>query len=402
MKQAAFFFGSGISVPSGLPRVYDITNAIFDDDWHFTSCKRFFPGKNHNPAFIDSTTPRVVEFLGIVKEFASEYISKLPEWGNGPEPHYEHLYSLVEQAHLVSTSHVANLAVVEFSDRLKNSVSNISNDFRGIGPGAGEFADLCETACEFIHWVVHHYLSKRVKSKGLDVIPAVAKSVDQLDIITLNHDTLVEDELSSYGIDFEDGFSPVKIDGGLNIKGDLTPFNNWPGKTSVSIIKLHGSLNWQLFEFNDFDGKGEKVRQYAKFKKDPDHCRDEYNNLVTPVKWKSAFLSGTVVKEQYYITPFWWELQNEFNRKINDHRFLIFCGYGFQDPGVNIKINQWLHNLDTTKRQLVILTPESEDEFLKPKPYWIKRAYDNSQIQFVGKYLQDCRIDDLANYFSER
>ena len=400
MKKAAFFFGSGVSIPSGLPRVDDITNAIFEDDWFFTSCKRFAQGRNTNPAFVDNTTSKVIKFLGIVKSMADEYIAKLPEWQNGSKSHYEHLFSLVEQAYLVSISHVANLAVVEFALRLQAASKNITKGFRGSGGGDDEFTDLCETTCDFLHWVVHHHLSKNVSRLGLNVVPEVAKSVDQLDIITLNHDTLLEDELAHSGVGFEDGFSPNNKDGSSNEKGDLTPFNGWSGNNSVSVFKLHGSLNWQLFEFENWDGEGARVRQYAKFSKDPDHCKDEHGNLVTPVEWKSAFLSGTIVKERQYIKPFWSELQNEFNQRIKDHQFIVFCGYGFQDPGINIKINQWLHDLGP-KKQMVILTPDSPSKFLEKKPYWMKQAFDNSQIQFVEKYLQKCVARELTEYFTQ-
>ena len=162
------------------------------------------------------------------------------------------------------------------------------------------------------------------------------------------------------------------------------------------MFKLHGSLNWYLFDFPGW------ARQYAiPAKADYQHCHDQMGRLVTPVEWKAAFLSGTVVKEQRYSTGVFGELFAGFRSHLAAHHTLICCGYGFGDPGVNQRIYQWACDRLDGSNIIVVLSPQDPSNYLSDKPYWMTHLHESGQLKFVRKYLQHCSLADLEPYFDE-
>lgn len=79
---------------------------------------------------------------------------------------------------------------------------------------------------------------------GLDLILELAQSdqIERLDIITLNHDTLVEQLLTENKIPFVDGFG--EQDGSVRWFDDAL-FD--AADARVRIVKPHGSVNWYSF-----------------------------------------------------------------------------------------------------------------------------------------------------------
>ena len=78
------------------------------------------------------------------------------------------------------------------------------------------FASLAERATDLIQWVVYYGLVLSSKPDGLNVVSAVARAIDQLDIFTLNHDLLLEAQLNQDSIPFKDGFSNQQGDAKAN------------------------------------------------------------------------------------------------------------------------------------------------------------------------------------------
>ena len=391
-KRAAFFFGAGISKPSGKPLSGEITESALNDQWWLHSDMSFVPGRKPNAYSLklleDTVTPIVQQFLGRLKKLAEEYIAELSHPEKPRLIHYEDLFGLAEQAFRSESDHVPNLAIVEFLRRLRNETTDLHGDFKGGTSGGIGLAGLAETACDFLHWVVHHKLAgNRQPRVGLDAITGVAEHVDQLDIFTLNHDLLVEAQLRSMKFDYEDGFD--------NRRGELRVFSFWPtnARKKTRIFKLHGSIDWYFYEFSD------GMRQYAIPDKDPSHSYDQNKKLIRPLDSKAAFLSGTVVKERRYGTGVFGELFTEFRRHLGQHRHLISSGYGFGDTGINNRIHQWLCDLPNRANKLVVLSNKSEPKFFEDKPIWMRDMRSRGQLILVAKRLQDCSTNDLEPYF---
>ena len=222
---------------------------------------------------------------------------------------------------------------------------------------------------------------------GLDAITDIAKHIDEVDIFTLNHDVLIEAQCKAHIVGYEDGFA--------DRRGQLRAFNGWPknSREKVRLFKLHGSVNWYLYEFPGW------ARQYAIPDSDAFHSRDQNGNLVKPAEWKPAFLSGTVVKEQLYGIGFFGDLFAAFRQHLASHVHLIFCGYGFGDPGINSRIDQWLCDRLDGSNRLVVLNRGSEADFFADKPLWLQDLHSQGRLILVDKWLQDCTVADLAPYF---
>jgi hypothetical protein len=397
-KKAAFFFGSGISYPSfdmGVASVDGITDAAFTEEWHYTTCKTFAHGKKPSPYIPDDVTPAVLAFLKQVRMCADQYIAYLEKPAKARNSHYEDLFSLAEQASQPESTYVPNLAVVQFLLRLRRDTRSIYSRFKNPVSGSDPFVTLAQLSCDYLHWVVDHVLRCRAKKRaGLSLIVRAAEAVKELDIFTLNHDTLVEEELKHAKLDYEMGF-------GDRSRGHFSVYQpGWsdlcrPRMASTRIFKLHGSLNWYLYDIPD-SPRG--FRQYAIPDSDAYHVRDNKGRDVRPADWKAAFLSGTIVKEQRYGYGFWSELFSAFQEYLTHHTHLICCGYGFGDAGVNLRLEQWARNLPGTNT-LVVLTPEPEHTYFKSKPVWLQQLRSQGRVRLIPKYLQQCKLTDIARFF---
>jgi hypothetical protein len=217
-----------------------------------------------------------------------------------------------------------------------------------------------------------------------------ASAVAELDIFTLNHDLLVEAQLNADGItDIETGFDD-RTHGQFSVYRSAWWEDPKQPRKKVRLLKLHGSLNWWLYEFPGW------ARQYAVPDGDPFHSRDQHDQLVTLVDYKAAFLSGTIVKELRYGVGLWAELFLAFRAHLAKHTHLICCGYGFGDTGINQRLVQWMSD---TSNRLVILTPDPPDLYFSDKPYWLSQLWKQRRVIIVPNYLEQCTLDDLTPYF---
>lgn len=393
-RQAAFLFGSGISIPSNLPSVDQITDAARDEEWHLDSVGRFHPGPNGNPAIPDLITPVVKAFLEKLTNCAADYRAELARPRAGRKPHYEDLFSLAEQASRADTDHVPNLATVDFLRRVRSETAALHCGFSCTCLGGEGFTGLAEAACEFLHWVVHHKLNSGGKERhGLRLISETAASVDALDVFTLNHDTLVEQQLDA------DGISEVEMGFDDTSHGQFRVYRSrwWQSpdlaRQKVRMFKLHGSLNWWLYQFPGW------ARQYAIPLAGADHSRDQNNNIVRPIGWKAAFLTGTIVKELRYGLGFWGEQLEAFRHHLAAHTHLVCCGYGFGDPGINQRLIQWTADRLDGSNRLVILTNDPSDAYFSDKPFWLCEMKQEGRVTIIPQYLETCRISDLEPFF---
>lgn len=323
-------------MPSNMPSVDRLTKAACNGEWHLCSDGTFHPGPNPNPLIPDTVTPPIQAFLGKVYDYAEDYISELARPSTGRKPHYEDLFSLAEQALRPETDHVPNLAAVEFLRRLKRDTDKLHQGFKGGSLGGDGFSGLAGATCDFLHWVVHNELAEGGKNRrGLELISETASAVAALDVFTLNHDLLVERQFESDGIsDVESGFDDRRHGEFLVYRSGWWSDSSQP-RHKVRLFKLHGSLNWWLYEFPEWDTSTKRVRQYAipDGYPNPYHSKDQNGHFVHPVGNKAAFLSGTIVKELRYGTALWGELFSALRSHLANHTHLICCGYGFGDTG---------------------------------------------------------------------
>jgi len=210
-----------------------------------------------------------------------------------------------------------------------------------------------------------------------------------VDIFTLNHDLLVEEELTSAKIKFSDGFGRKN--------GGMTEFSgNWDhARARVNLYKLHGSINWHIV-------REEKRDVACRIDSDFANCRNRDGQLIRTLTITPQFLTGTIVKERAYGHSLFGDLFRKFHDVLAQHHTLICCGYGWSDKGINTRIDQWLR--DATENRLIILHGK-EGEPLEQKNFWVnrwQRYHKAKKFVVIPKWLSQVRLNQLAKFVTDR
>jgi hypothetical protein len=372
-KQAAFFFGSGISYKSKAASVTRITEDLLHGKWEWHTMGRFV-----RAAQCDDKAERVQTFLTRLSDEMKSVHSAA-----GWTPHYEELFSAVLQIQQHLRDEIVNPIVAPFIRDFAPRIADILAAHSAIG-GRDVFTSLTENTINLANCVVYELLSEAQVPVEMSAISEVAALTDRVDIFTLNHDLLVERELERTKTKYSDGFDRQNK--------DLREFNSgWPN-APVRIYKLHGSINWFRAELPGY------VQYVVPLIPDVDHLRTANGFLVTLFdNGLPYFLSGTNVKEQSYGTYLIGDLFSRLREVLNGHNTLIVSGYGWLDREVNHRLGQWLGDRAETK--LVILHGRDPDE-LRNKPFWRMRwaKYYGKKLEVIPRYLCDCTGTELAKY----
>lgn len=358
--------------------VDELTSTLLTGAWQTHTDSRFFPAHEKS----DEEAARAQEFLRILSDQISPHLQSR----DGRKPNYEDIFAAALQILWDETSEIVNPLVAPSAQRLREATENLHRHQRPHIDN-NRFASLTERSIALVQWNVYYALQHAKEPVNMNAISGVAKSVDELDIFSLNHDLLIERELRRNGIEFADGF-------GESWGTDAIRFS-WSWHNSrIRLYKLHGSLDWYFFRSKKYD-------QFARVPRDPDHCKDEEGRPLQLLDPQPRFLTGTTVKEQSYGYGLTGEIFSEFRHRLSKHRTLICCGYGWLDKGINIRLNQWLR--DARENRLVILHNGSIEE-VRNKPFWLFKwddYYAAGRVQVVARWLSQCSVDDLRPFFDE-
>ncbi len=303
------------------------------------------------------------------------------------EPNYEDLYSATRQLFEDEIAEITN-PLLEGSIAPIRTASAYLHGRYSNACGGNSFATLADHSADLIQCVVGQMLRTDLKRKDLDKISAVAKTLGHVDIFTLNHDLLVEEELTSAKIKFCDGFGRKN--------GGMTEFSgDWDQtRARVNLYKLHGSINWHIVR--------EPKRDVAcRIDSDFASCRNRDGQLIRTLTVTPQFLTGTIVKERAYGHSLFGDLFRKFHDVLAQHHTLICCGYGWSDKGINTRIDQWLR--DAIENRLVILHG-NEGEPLEQKNFWVNRwqRYQKAKkFVVIPKWLSQVRLDQMTKFIAD-
>jgi len=382
-RSFAFFFGSGMSYDSykihgcGAGSVANITRRLFEEDWQYSAERFFLPAPGIDPIFFEETR-RCQEFLRLVKEEIDPHL----KFRDGHESHYEDLYAAVYHLWNDELEEVVSPLIARSGKELRSRSEPIWSKMSPGGTGQA-FRDLLRHSLALIQAVVGNELGRSVDPVGLSLISKMARRVDTLDIFTLNHDGLVEKQLKADGVAYTDGFEDKQS--GYRI---FSP--KW-GATPVRILKLHGSLDWSYCLFTKKDGL--RFEQTAIFDVPADKC--SYEGRPIEVRGDLQFLTGTTVKENSYGYDIIGDLFIKFRELSSEHRTMVFCGYGWGDKGINIRINQWLRDQPINK---AVILHRDDPRFVMDKRFWQTRwaKYQaTGKVKILPHWLPDCGEDEL-------
>lgn len=325
------FLGSGVSLDSGLPSVVGISERLLESELPEPSNKDKRPG----------SSKQAQKLLQLLASLDSHYLTSIAPWRNGE--HYEYTGSIYR-------SYTSYEDLFHLTEQLRQNGQGLTDDAQ-----TGAFVDLVERRADSLlegdtrdeRLIYLHHLSHRASQLieqvvaeqlhadrvvGLDLVLQLAQSerVDQLDIITLNHDTLVEQLLSEQGVPFVDGFGEHD--------GDVRWFDNAlfdAADDKVCIIKPHGSVNWYSLMID-----GRQRPAILESRDLTDSKNQEGEELKFHVK-RPSFLSGAN-KILAYNKGIYAEMFYQFHLMLRKHSFMVMSGYGWSDSGINFRLIGWL------------------------------------------------------------
>ena len=196
------FLGSGISIASGHPNVVTLTKSILNSKTHPIETTFLRALKNYDEK---------ARLIGGTYTSPNKYLKVGEIYRNSTS--YEDLYYLCEEIALFDWGQHNNSMIPAFMESIIEKFSSLLKE-KSKRKKLLEIGRYAHAAKKYIDKAIIEKLATPKKIIGLDLIVQIANEpeVTSLNILTLNHDLLVEDLLIRNGIHFADGFSSADGD----------------------------------------------------------------------------------------------------------------------------------------------------------------------------------------------
>jgi hypothetical protein len=355
---------------------------MLDSKWVYHEDHRFYPDGGGIVALPGNgiVAPRVQAFLRLLKAYADRYYSIR----KGHESHYEDIFYLARQIDDDETDNLDNPAIDGFVREVRSQASRLLENANVFGRPEERYGRLAQLACGLIVNVVESRLATPPVVVGLDLLRelAIDHDITCLNVVTLNHDLVVEKYLGDHGLDYVDGFGPDV--GGLR---RFSP-NLFDAPARIRLLKPHGSVNWHCYS----RAEGENLFAI------PIGATPE--RVVDPgdVAWGRIdgplFLAGTNNKIYDYGVGIFAEQFDRFHRFLSQHDTIIVSGYGFGDKGINGRFWDWLFG--DLSRKLIILHRDPEELRLGARESFSKMLNTfgrEGRLIVVPKWMQQTSLD---------
>lgn len=350
-KRIAMLLGAGISAPAGFPGTQDITSRILSGH-NITRHTDSTYYLDHDPAILGSFEIPVARNVFLLRRLRLE-IEKYFLYDLSFKVNYEDLYYLCAQIRDSALGEYENPVVGPFNRELSSDVLQIRHWAPGGQPEPWDESQLYTEAINYIRDVTWRLL--QATPPDLDYLGLIRDScldpeIEGIDLITLNHDTLVEQLLAMSGIAFADGFGePVE-----NVRywreGLLAGSDE-----KVRLLKLHGSIDWFKYPPNDLTSGPEAVA--IPLSDDIWHSKNPSGELQRPYGGRPVILAGTFNKMLDYTASIFADIHCLFRDSVRAGRHLIVSGYGFGDKGVNSQIVEWMYQSESNTIYLIHPNP---------------------------------------------
>jgi len=317
----AFLFGAGCSKCAGLPLMPNLTKDICE-------CKKFDKNTSAILSFLEekykySPTPNIENYISELIDYLSIIERRLT-----PE---EKTQIINIDGHEFSKNQIS-LALIEIKNEIAHCIEN------------------CTIKINIHQQFVNHIHKSMQKGKQRENF--------KIDYYILNYDTLIEDALSLEQIRYSDGFF-----GGATAWWD--PENLKKSENNVRVLKIHGSIDWCLFNDEIYPRRirkgilsgepDEKVMIWPASTKYRETQRDPYAQMIN------------IMRE---------------NLRPASHQHLVFIigGYSFGDSHINYEIEKALKESDHLT--IIILTSDNEPKGIIKK--WREDPSINGQIVILS------------------
>lgn len=384
MESVIVFLGSGVSIPSGVPGVEEITRRVLNDPYYRTTVENYYPGEAAS-LDIDWYSSRPFQlFLEYLAAYARRYMNRRQGVGDKPvEPTYEDLYYLCDQIRDDIRGTGINPAVHEFARLVAEETGEITgshpNEYK---QGLPSFVYESRLLISSVVW---HALDGVADPVGLDLVVDITSSrrVSEVSVVTLNHDTLVERLFRSKGVAFEDGFGDV----GGSVRW-YEPDRLFRDGVRVRLIKPHGSVDWYWYRPNPQDPSDQLPDRYGIHAGDDiHHSTDAEGRDLIDLNTVPLFLSGTG-KELLYNSGIYGGMYDAFLHALRRTDTVVMSGYGWNDTAVSSRLYTWLDG--DPNRRLVILHETPSRLWTDARSGGALPAYiERGQVISIPKWLQD-------------
>jgi hypothetical protein len=351
LNKIAFLLGSGISFPAQMPSIKDITEQILSGQNIMRDAKgnySFGLSLYAHVGIPDEYVPKIVGFLKQIKTEIDNYYESEPE----KFKNYEDLYYVASQ--ICDSESVPreydNPVVQAFIDKIVPGLIKLQ-----IIKQSYDIGQIADEATHYISDIVWNMLL--INPSRLDHLSflkdaCLDNQFSNVDILTLNHDTLIEQYLSQNNIHLIDGFGEP-----------LSDVRYWnpdlfeSSKSKYRLLKLHGSVNWFRFRPDGGDWSQESIG--IPLGRDIWHTRDKHGQIQMPIEGRPMFLAGTFNKMLQYTSGIYSDLHYQLCRSLRNMKRLVVCGYGFSDKGINTRIIEWVYSGGQNKITIIHPSPDN-------------------------------------------
>jgi hypothetical protein len=392
------FLGSGVSVPSGLPTVEKLTRSLYQRAYHEDGYVHFSPGKYRDQGQkSEDVIWRIRQLLRLLSRHDKRDIKRAGYIPANTKSSgaifrgltsYEDLFYLCEQMGFWSDGRVDNSLVTPMMELIEKKAGELL--IKGnVMTRLSDLGLLAEKACHFIESVVAGELNHTKHIVGFDLILelATAPDVEQLNIVTLNHDALIEKFLFEKSVDFVDGFGERH--------GDVRWYKDHVydmDHTKVRIFKLHGSVNWHSVVVAG------RIKQVIFLGDDIEHIKDGSGKELRFLYRMPSFLTG-INKAVAYQRGIYAEMHFRFHQILRQCEVIVMSGYGWGDTAINFRLDTWF---DQCPRNTLIHLHEKPSELMN-KSVIIASGYDGwirrHQLIPIQKWLCNTTLNELRSHF---
>lgn len=382
--------GAGISIPAGFPTTQDITSRILSGH-NITrhSDGTYYLDEDQSPLrTFEIPVQRDVLLLRRLRMEIEKYFL----YDFSLDVNYEDLYYLCSQIHDSTLGEYENPLVGPFLQEISPDVDRIRTLTLGGNLESWEEIRLFSEAMYYIRdvtWRLLQLVPTQLDYLGLIRELCMDADIERVDLLSLNHDTLLEEFLADSGIEFADGFGEPAEEVRYWQEGLLAGSD-----AKVRLLKLHGSIDWFKYPPNAMTSGPEAVGM--PLTDDIWHTKNPSGEMQTPYGGRPVLLAGTFNKMLEYTSSIYADLHCQFRESIRAGSRLVISGYGFGDKGVNSQIVEWMYQAESNTICLIHPDPsacrrKSRGVILKHWDKWLSAG----RLKIVEGGIGDANWEDI-------
>jgi len=390
-QKLSFLLGSGASLPAKMPGIKQITEKVLSGAGvrHHTAGNYDFGQPLYAHAgFPDEYVSRVVAFLKRLSVEIEQYYS--PDHDRAVN--YEDLFYVAAQIHDSEVGEYDNPIVQPFIDKIMPDIEPLlvgrENEIRK----KWKLHEIAVEATHYLHDIVWRSLTAELAD--INYLRCVGDAcqyneISSVDLFTLNHDMVLERSLDDWNVKYTEGFGPP-----INGVRYWSPEVFDHPSCNVRLFKLHGSVNWFLFESRAASQRNDPVGIVL----DGDiwHTKAPDGQLQRPVDGRPMLLAGTFNKMLQYTMGIYADLYFQMYRALRETEVLILCGYGFGDKGINTRLIEWVYS--SQQNVMVVIHPDPNSLKMGARGA-ISKNWDNwlqsDRLVLVQKCIEETSWKDI-------